>query len=391
MKRNYLRKETDMLAIKNAKIILENEIIDGATLLANDGVITSFGKDVEIPSGAEIIDACGNYLAPGFVDIHVHGGGGYDFCFEPINAAKYFLNHGETTVLATTYYHLEKEGLISTTKLIKQAMASGEADNIAGIYSEGPYMNPKYGASPEKNKWKGEITPDKYKELLEESKDVVKVWAVAPEREGIERFVKDAKEINPNVKFAMGHSEATPEQAFALKKYGLSIMVHCTNATGRIPPTSGGTRSCGPDEACFLDDDMYAELICDSQAIHVRPDMQKLIMKIKGIDKVILISDSFVSLEPTPDKFKHITDLSFDANGGLSGSKLTLDVSLKNVIKHTGCSIVDAIKMASTNPAKAVGLYDSVGSIEIGKKANLILLDDNYNLLEVFLSGKKVK
>lgn len=380
-----------MIAFKNAKLILENEILENATLITHNGVITAFGKDVEIPNGAEVIDAHGNYLAPGFVDIHVHGGGGYDFCFDPINASKYFLSHGETTVLATTYYHLDKNGLIEVTKTIKQAMASGEADNIAGIYSEGPYMNPKYGASPEKNKWKGEITLDAYKELIEESKDIVKVWAVAPEREGIENFVRDAKLLNPKVKFALGHSEATPEQAFALKKYGLSIMVHCTNATGRIPSTSGGTRSCGPDEACFLDDDMYAELICDSQAIHVRPDMQKLIMKIKGIDKVILISDSFVSLEPTPDKFKHITDLSFDANGGLSGSKLTLDVSLKNVIKHTGCSIVDAIKMASTNPAKAVGLYDSVGSIQIAKKANLVMLDENYNLLEVYLSGKKVK
>ena len=142
---------------------------------------------------------------------------------------------------------------------------------------EGPYMNPRYGASPEKNKWQGEITADKYIELVDEVKDLVKVWVIAPEREGIEAFVQHVTAKTPGVVISVGHSEATPDEVFALKKYGISLMTHCMNATGRIK-TEPGTRSCGPDEACLMDKDMYAELICDSEAIHVHADMQKFLM-----------------------------------------------------------------------------------------------------------------
>ena len=375
-----------MICIKNASVVLEDGIIKNGVILIDGEIIVGVGneKDVKIPDNTETVDAQGAYVGPGFVDIHVHGGGQYMFHDDASKAAEHFLSYGETTVLATLYYDLTKERFLEAVKDVKNAMKTSL--NIGGFYMEGPYMNPKYGAAAEKNKWKGEIKAEDYKELVDLAGDDVKVWAVAPEREGLEPFMAYAERVNRNVCFAVGHSEATPSQVQALKKYGIRLQTHCTNATGRVNE-SGGVRGVGPDEACFLDDDMYAEVICDSLAIHVKPDMIKMIIKIKGIDKVILISDSFVSYEKNPEKYAHVTDLSFDANGGLCGSKLTLDAAARNFMKHTGRGIRDAFLVSSTNPAKAVGMFDSVGSIKVGKLANLVFTDENINVKKIMLKG----
>ena len=133
-----------------------------------------------------------------------------------------------------------------------------------------------------------------------------------------------------------------------------------------------------------------AEVICDSQGIHVEPDLLRLILLVKGVDHTVLISDSYVSNEPTPPEFAHITDLQFDANGGLCGSKLTLDVACRNMMKHTGCSMNDAFLLASRNPARAIGLDREVGTLEIGKRANLVIVDGEFNVQSVMLDGRFV-
>ena len=378
-----------MLAIENAKVVLENGILWDGVVLVEDGKIAAVGKvgQVQIPEGAERLDAKGAYVGPGFVDIHNHGGGGYLFDHDPAEAAAFFLKHGTTTVLPTLYYDLSKDAFLESIKRIKDVIQQGKAKNIGGIYMEAPYMNPKYGASPEKNKWRGPIRQEDYMPLLEEADDLARVWVVAPEREGLEPFMADAKAVNPKVVFSVGHSEATPAQVEALKHYGIRIMTHCMDATGR-PETNGGTRSCGPDEACLMDSGMFAEIICDSQAIHVHADMLQMILKIKGVEKLILISDSFVSNEDSPQELRHITDLCFDANGGLCGSKLTLDVACRNAMTHSNCGIAQAFLMAATNPARAVGLDREVGSIAVGKKANLVFVDDMFHVKKVMLEGQ---
>lgn len=378
-----------MTYIKNANIVCENGIIWDGVISIKDGIIEKiFRKDeIVFDENAEVIDAQGAYVGPGFVDIHVHGGDKYMFHSNPAEAAKFFLQHGETTVLATLYYNLPKDEFLKSIDRVKSVMQTPEGKTIAGFYMEGPYMNPKYGASPELNAWKGEIKADDYKLLADKAEDKVKVWAVAPERDGIEPFMRYAKSVNPDVVFAVGHSEATPRQVKALKKYGVNIMTHCMNATGRNSEWVG-TRGCGPDEACLADDSMYAELICDSQGIHVNPSLLNMVIKIKGIEKIILITDSFVSDEKSPESLSHIDDLSFDANGLLSGSRLTMDRVCRNFMQNTGCGITQAFLAASTNPAKAIGMDSEIGSIESGKKANLVFVDDKFNVEKVMFEGK---
>ena len=379
-----------MVCIHNAKVVLETGILfDGAILLDGDRIAwVGERREAEIPADCQMIDAEGAYVGPGFVDIHVHGGNGHMFDAEPLQAAEHFVKNGETTILATLYYNLSKEGFLDSIKKVQEAMAAGGAgDAIAGIYMEGPYMNPKFGAMPERNKWKGAIAEEAYKEVVDTVGTDAFVWSVAPEREGIEEFVQYAGKVNPHAVFAVGHSEATPAQVRKMKRYGLRIQTHCMDATGNYSEWVG-TRGAGPDEACLNDPDMYAELICDSGAVHVNKDLINLIVRTKGLDKVVLITDSFVSDLPAPEKLKHITDLIFDENCWLSGSKLTMNVACRNIMSHTNCGIAQAFLMASRNPARAIGLDDEIGTIEEGKLANLVFVDDVFNVKKVILGGK---
>ena len=377
--------------IKNARIVLETGVLSDGALLLEDGRIRDFGRAGEfaVPDGANVIDAQDRYVGPGFVDIHVHGGGGAFFYQNPERAVKHFLAHGETTILPTLYYDLGKAELCAAIERIKAYAGGGDAAAraVAGLYMEGPYMNPKYGACAEQNKWRGAIRPADYGQLVDTAGTFAKVWALAPEREGIMPFMEYAKRVNPDVVFAVGHSEASPEQVGRLKKYGLRLQTHCMNATGRAGRYAG-TRGCGPDEACLLDDEMYAELICDSCGIHVDPYMMRLILKVKGGDRVVLITDSYVSEKPSAPEFRRVEDLVFDDNGQLNGSKLTMDVACRNMMAHTRCGIADAFKMASLNPAKAIGMADSIGSIARGKTANLVFADDAFQINQVILGGK---
>lgn len=378
-----------MTAIIHANVVLENSILENAVLLIQDGKIAAFGgaDEIDIPQNACIYDAKGLFVGPGFVDIHCHGGNQCRFDSEPVGAANYFLSCGTTTVLPTFYTDISPEEYVEAIGRVKTAVHNGLAKNIGGFYMEGPYTNEKYGASPEKNHWRGEIKAEDFEKVVEYAGDYAKVWVIAPERPGIECFLKKVKEVNPGATISVGHSEATPLQIKKLKKYGIRLLTHCTDATGRAP-CPAGTRNCGPDEACFLDDDMYAEVICDSQGIHVNPDMLNLILKIKSADKVILISDSFVSTEPSPPAFAHIKDLNFDANGGLCGSNLTLNVACKNMMKHTNASMNEVFLMASRNPARVIGLDTEIGTIEVGKKANLVVVNDAFDVKTVILEGE---
>ena len=371
-------------AIINANLVLESGILFDGKLLIVDGRIVSFGQDLEIPEGAEIIDAQGAYVGPGFVDIHVHGGGGYSTCRDPEKAAAHFLRHGETSILATTDYHMNKETLLTAIETIRKAMKN--TPNLKGIYMEGPYTNPNYGSHADKNPWRSGVREEDYKPIADACGQAVRVWTVAPEREDLLPFLTYAKQINPNAVISVGHSEATPMQIRDLGKYRPTLMTHCMNATGRQQKV-GGLRGYGPDEYCFKEPDMYAELICDSQGIHVHPEMQQLLLHTKGLNRVVLITDSTVYNNPVPEQYAHITDLNFDHNGGIAGSKLTMDQACRNIMRHTNCGIAQAFLMASTNPARAVGLED-VGSIAKGKIADLVFVDDKFNVKKVMLAGK---
>jgi len=379
-----------MICIQNAKVVLENGILWDGVVLVDGARIAAVGKrdEIVIPDGTEMIDAGGAYVGPGFVDIHVHGGNGHAFPKEPAAAAEHFLRRGTTSILPTLYHTLDKQGFLDSIERVRTAMQTeGAGQAIRGIYMEGPYMNPEFGANSKYNQWLGDIVPEAYKDVVDAAGDLVRMWVVAPEREGIEGFVSYAKSVNPNVGFSVGHSRATPAQVRALKKYGLNHMTHCMNATDTHSDWLG-TRGAGPDEACFQDPDMYAELICDSGGVHVNAELQRMLLRIKGVDKVVLISDCSGRTDSNIlEHLRHMTDLGFDDEGNLAGSRLSLDMACRNIMSHTNCGIAQAFLMAARNPARAVGLDDEIGTIEAGKRADLVFVDDMFNVKQVMVGG----
>ena len=364
-----------MLAIVNATLVMRDHLIPDAALLIEDGKIHSFGEmnGFPFPKDCEIIDANGLYVGPGLIDIHNHSGDGHWYYDEPIAAARFNLLHGTTTNLACLYFNMNGQQLLEQIATVKAAMATPEGASIAGFYMECPYMNPKFGCDRESNPWNGHILKEEYQPIIDAAGTDAKVWVIAPERVNILQFVLDAKEKNPQVRFAVGHSEASPQQIEALMPYGLCIGTHHTNATGdRVfyPEVRGVC----VDEAVNYNRDIYAELICDSRGIHVDPYMLRLVRKIKGEDRIILISDSCVFDGPIPEGYEGVTDLCFDYAGEIAGSKLSLDVACRNMMKHTGASIVDVFRYASYNPSRVLGMHDR-GEIAVGKRADLVIAD----------------
>lgn len=386
-----------MLVIKNAKLILEENIIWNGVVVCDKDTIVDYGpvNEIAIPEGARIIDAGGKYVAPGLIDIHAHGGNMVFFKDDPYKAAEMHFKQGTTTILPTMYQTdtLEdfKRGFDNFRSVRKDAIGR----SMMGFYMEGPYLNPKYGSLARYGQWKDTIDDKLMKELVDYAGQDVMVWCIGPEREGIERFCQYASSVNPSVRFSMAHSECKPWQAYALKKYGLCSQTHYGNATGvnnPIIPSNVGIRDVGPDETALYDDDFYCELICDSMGIHVKPYMLKLVVKTKGINKVILVTDHYPENCENPKGpimgGKKAPDLGYAITGEVCGSMMTLNLACRNMMAHTGYGLCHVIKFATINPARMLGIDDRYGSIEKGKIANLIIIDDMVNVEKVIFEGE---
>lgn len=380
-----------MKAIVNTKLVMEDGIIwDGALTYEDDKIVqVGWAKDVTIPADAEIYDAQGLYTAPGLIDIHIHGGGEWLFAENPAYCAEYFLKHGETTILPTFYHNLDMNAMLQGAEKIRQASKTGAGRAMDGLYMEGPFMCLE-GSFQNEMKWSGAVKEEEYTKLVDELGDLVRVWAIDPDRENIEAFLAYAKEKNPNVIFAHGHSSATAEAIRNIAHYGVKIRTHINDA-GQAKGRAQGTPGAGGDQYCFYEPDMYAELICDEAAIHVDADLVKMIIRIKGYEKVCLITDSM----PSRTNYKNNEalgiwygpDLNYDDEGKLAGSRMTLENSVRNVMTHSGYGLCHAIRMASLNPAKLLGIDHRVGSLKPGKTANMIIIDDMVHIQRVILQG----
>jgi len=381
-----------MKAIVNTKLILEDGIIFDGVILFDNGIIKALGKtsDVEIPDGCEIIDAKGKYTCPGFIDIHCHGAGENHFYDNTEECCQHFIEHGETTVLPTLYMDLSIDDIIEKSQIIKSRSDKGVCRIMDGLYMETPYMNFS-GSFKSKNKVPENIVPEDYERMLAAVGNHVRVWAIDPAREGIDDFMAYAQKNYPKSIFALGHSSASSDDCKRVSKYGVKVQTH-HNDSGKAKGRCQGSIGAGCDEYTLYNPDMYAELIVDETGIHVVPDRIKMVVRTKGVEKIILISDSTT----TVSNFKnneaegiwYSPDLNYDDRGMLAGSRLTVDNACRNMMVHTGYGLCHAIRMATANPAKMLGIYDTVGTLDVGKRANLLIINDEVRVEKVFLDGE---
>ncbi|MBO5879578.1 MAG: amidohydrolase family protein [Clostridia bacterium] len=377
-------------AIINTTIILPESMIKDGVIVIEDGKIVDFGKKIST-DGMEVYDANGAYTGPGLIDVHTHADGETFFTEDAVKAASTLLRHGVTDVLPALYFNMNADQLVEAIKTVRAAMESGKADNIIGLYMEAPYMNPKFGCNRESNPWKDVVATERFAKVVDAAYDIAKVWCIAPERENIDEFVDYVKAKNPNAIFSVAHSEAEPWQIERLMPKGLKLATHHTNATGTLYKYPECRTAC-VDETALYNDTIYTELICDKIGIHVAPYMLRLIKKIKGDDKIILIADAFVEHGPIPadDLYEGADDINFDFAGEIAGSKMILDGPCRNMMYHTGASLCQVFKYASRNPARMLGIPDK-GEIKVGNVANLITVDADFNIKAVFLNGKKTE
>lgn len=384
-----------MKAIVNGTVVLPDRVIpDGAVLMDGGRIVDVGARAVLDLSRAEEIDAGGNFIGPGLVDIHCHAAERVWAYQDPVYVANHHLRGGATSMCLTMYHQQTTAQILSAFDKVRDAMENETPGNIIGIHFEGPYLSQKYGAS---GKTARLPDPEEYQQFLDEGHDLIRHWAFSPELPGVDEFVDAVSRYN--IPLNIAHTEASPEQIYKYIPKGLRICTHLMNATGVAvnPPRFGGTREVGVDEAVMVDDRMFCELIPDSRGVHVCGLLIKLIFKTVGVDRVVAITDCCVSDETVdnPDDFppedvRSARDLNF-VDGGLFGSRLLMWQACQNTRRHAGLDMIDTFKIGALNPARAIRMESDIGSLLPGRRANAVIVDKGFELKNVVLNGELCK
>ncbi len=373
------------MIIKNCKIIFKDKIEEGSVLIKN-------GKIKEINpthNDSEVINAKGLYLAPGFIDIHIHGAGGYDTMDgtdEAINTiSEVIMKHGTTSFLPTTMT-VSIEDINKTLHVVKKLKEEGtKGASVLGAHLEGPFISSKaIGAQNSKHLLKPSI--EAYKKIVDGCEDAVITLTLAPEVEGAKELIEYA--VKQGVVCSAGHTKATYDEMIEGIKCGISHVTHLYNAM-----TGFTHRESGVVGAVF-NSDITTETISDG--IHISYPALKIAYNIKTTDKVILITDAMMACCMKDGKYSlggqdvFLKDGAARLeNGALAGSVLTLNKAVYNVYKNCDMPLYEAVKMASYNPAKHCRVDDHKGLIKEGYDADLLLFDENITIKRVFINGKE--
>ncbi|MBZ4188599.1 N-acetylglucosamine-6-phosphate deacetylase [Niabella beijingensis] len=385
-----------MLKIINGNIITPGKIIPGGSVLIDNGKITAISEVLPEVYCEEVIDARDNYVSPGFIDIHVHGGGGYDFMDGTVEAfigtAGTHARYGTTAMYPTTLTS-EVEDLFITLDAFKEAKAQNRTGaQLMGMHLEGPYFainqkgaqDPKYIRNPD---------PVEYRKILEYSEDIAR-WSAAPELPGaIEfgRYVKSKGKV-----LALAHTDALYEEVVEGFNNGYSLATHFYSAMSGVTRRNA-FRYAGAIEAGYLIDEMDVEAIADG--IHLPPPLLKLIYKIKGAERTALITDAMRGAG-MPEGESILGNI----NAGLkvviedgvaklpdrsafAGSVATADRLVRTVVKDAEIPLAAAVKMMTLTPARIMGIDKTKGSLEAGKDADVVIFDDNINIITTLVQG----
>ena len=374
------------MVINNIKIVTDKKVIENGYIQINNGKISKVCKGTYTGSD-NVVDGHGKIAMPGFVDLHIHGSCGIDFMDatsdEIVSIANKLYTEGTTTFLATTLTS-DHESLKRVCKEVKKAMEV--APSVGGIHFEGPYINAKYkGAQNEAFIRKPNI--EELEELVELSANNVRYITLAPEVEGSLEFIKRAKELGVSV--SAGHSDASFKDIEKAIKCGLTNTTHTHNAM-----SGHHHRNPGIVTAAFYFDELFTECICDG--IHVCDNTVKTLYKIVGPDRFVIVTDALLVKHSTKETFKIFgldgivkDGAAYLTSGPLAGSILTMAQGLRNMKEWTNASLVDLAKISSTNAARSINLLDR-GVLAKGKLADIVLLDENLNVKDVYKLGEKV-
>ena len=380
------------LALTGGNIVTPFRIIKNGTLLIENGKISELGKSLDntILKNYEIMDVSGKIICPGFADLLVHGGAGFGFAdntdesIEKISS--YLLQYGSTTVLASLFAKPE-ELLLEDLNRVADYIEKHPDSNIRGIHMEGPFLNKKFkGAMNENYLWKPDA--ESWEKIWKASKGHIKIMTIAPELEGsVEVMQAAAKE---GVVLSIGHSMATYDEVENAIDNGAAHVTHIFNAM-----QSFHHRTPGVILGALLHNELKIELIADT--LHVHPAVMELLLKLKGASGIILVSDSIRAggmhegeYEFADQKIYMKEKKAYLEDGTLAGSTLTLNSAVKNMVEAAGAKITEAVRMASLNGIKVLDLDHKKGILAVGKDADIVVLDKDYDVELTLLNGKVV-
>lgn len=389
------------LLIYNGRLLTQERQIDGGAVLLREGRIARVyeEKPEDLPPDTEYLDAEGRYIAPGFVDIHVHGGGGTEFMCDTAEEAETVcmthLRHGTTSIVPTTSSAARQAFLRSMDSINQAARQMAHGPEILGIHMEGPYFadnqrgaqDPRHVRNPD---------PAEYLPILEQYPNIIR-WSLAPELPGALEMAADL--WKRGVQLSIGHSDALYEEAIRAYENGFTSITHfysCTSTVRRI----NAYRHAGIVEAGYQLDDLYVEVIADGR--HLPASLLKLIYKIKGADRICLVTDAVspAGLAEVPNKLYSRTCgtdvIVEDAvaklpdRSAFAGSVATADRLVRTMHQLADVPMREAVKMMSATPAKCIGVFDRKGSIAEGKDGDIVLFDDQVSVSAVIVRGERV-
>jgi N-acetylglucosamine-6-phosphate deacetylase len=388
-----------LIKIRNGNLITPAGVIPNGSVLIENGIIKDVADhDPEIPE-AFTIDACGRYISPGFIDIHVHGGGGYDFMDNTVEAfleiAKLHARFGTTAMFPTTLTG-PTEDIIKTLEIFeKAAPLNEEGAHLMGIHLEGPYfaMNQRGAQDP---KWIRDPDPEEYEYIISRSNSI-KRWSAAPELKGAIPFARYLK--SKGILVSIAHTDAIYEEVVKAFANGYTLATHLYSGMSGVTRRNA-FRYAGVIESAFIIDEMDVEIIADG--IHLPAPLLKLIFKIKGPDKIALITDAMRAAAMPPGEsvignlhsgLKVIVedDVSkLPDRSSFAGSVATADRLVRTMINVAGVSLTDAIRMITHTPASIMNISERKGSLTVGKDADIVIFDENISVHTTMVKGKVV-
>ncbi len=377
---------------RNGAVVLADTVLFKSDVLVKDAKIAEVGPDLRRPRGADEIDATGHHVAPGFIDLHVHGGVGQMFEFAHADGyakiAETLARHGTTGFLATLAV-LPHEGTMSAIETAVEFSAASGGAKMLGIHMEGPYLSPEAAGAQMVSAMR---TPslDELDEYRTAAGELLKIMTLAPELDGALEVISALG--RHGIVAAAGHSNATFDEIRQAAQAGLTHISHTYNAMRPLHHREPGVVG-----AALAMDLLTAELICDGH--HVHPAAVSVVMRCKPRDKIVLVSDSVAALGLPEGEHDFLGVPVLVKDGAvrlkhadsLAGSVLTLDVAIKNLFHWFGeIALREIFMMASLNPARVIGIDATKGQIAVGKDADVVLIDERFEVAMTMVEGRIV-
>ena len=388
-----------VIGIKNGKVMTPRGIMEDGSVLIEGARIKAIGKtsDIEFAGEGEVINAAGKWVLPGFIDLHCHGGKGCDTMDGTLSdietIARYHAGGGTTAFLPTTASS-SLEAILRALEAVREARSKGVAGaSVIGAHLEGPFFTyakrgchlPIYVRNPR---------PIEYERMLEYADDIVSM-TLAPELDGAEALIKAL--VDNNIVASIGHSDATYSQVLKAVEWGASHVTHMYCAMSSIVK-DGPARIVGIVETTLLLNELTTEVIADGK--HLPPELIKMVIKAKGLDKVCVVTDAMRGAGMPPGVYTFGPKDGQEAvvqdgmavmpdRSGYASSVVRMNDLVKTLIGPVGLSLTDAVKMATANPAEVIGVDSKMGSLEVGKNANIVIADDNVDIHVTIVEGEK--